>query len=810
MKNIKQIRENYNNVTRAKELQVNKLNTLVRAGLFESNKLPIVKRLLEKDPSKMTIAERKVAMSLLESLMSEFVAQNYGQLDEAANHLTKLDTRVKQGYPTDKEMPFIIILKRKAIRVYPDNQKVGLYYSQALDKYVSIPFGPNMGSINEALNPNYKYQGTLSDRESDPRYVTHTYDSGGKTKIRRADLYSQRVADLDDKDYKQLQKAYGSDSSMKWYEALGAKAGAAYARWKDKPSTAPPPSSSRVPNTKSKLPAPSPWASATSKPAAAAPTPTATASPKATTKTPKPRVAKTAAPKTTINKIRMSKKKRENLGMGDQPNFAYPNVEKKTKTFTYRSSEAPASGTEKPEAQSPRKRFNFDPKPTGTGPQPEVKVKPAGKRLRQKLQEKRELRELFNNNAVSPPDLLGDLMKNRGKVTPEKPNVGKTPSVSINLSTDKTPSAPRVGKTPSTPSTPKTPSAPRIGASVTPGVSTTVPTVGSSIKTTAGNILKVGSKVASKFMGPVGLALTAKAAYDQGPVTDSQREGDSQAQSGAANRFAAQKNRNISSEIPKVSAPEPEAPVEIEIPKGPEVDKPSVTTVTPQQAATTTNLPVVAPVVIPSATPSASLRTRRDQAKKSKENKLRRRIEIPLPDGEGSEKKVKGPPKFGLDVGLNKPQTFDPYVTLDRRTQTAYYKSLTNEENDSEILKRLKRERAKTHSYQFGGKANTSTPQSSSSSTPLSYQRRVQQRELQYYAQQPQTVSESIGYMIDNNINEMNINIKGNDIKINTTIANKINNLYESLNDENKTKMALMLEDSVDSFKQILNFAVRQ
>ena len=269
-------------------------------------------------------------------------------------------------------------------------------------------------------------------------------------------------------------------------------------------------------------------------------------------------------------------------------------------------------------------------------------------------------------------------------------------------------------------------------------------------------------------------------------------------------------------EQPEVRAPE--APIEIETPKGPEVDNSSVTTVTPQKSVSTTNTPVVASVVAPSAStnasteasPKASLRTRRDQAKKSKENKQRRRMEIPLPDGEGSEKKVKGPPKFGLDVGLNKPQTFDPYVTLDRRTQTAYYKSWTNEENDSEILKRLKRERAKTHSYQFGGKANTSTPQSSDSSTPLSYDRRVQQRQLQYLAQQPQTVSESIGYMIDNNINEMNINIKGNDIKINTTIANKINNLYESLNDENKTKMALMLEDSVDSFKQILNFAVRQ
>jgi hypothetical protein len=743
MKNIKQIRENYNNVTRAKELQVNKLNTLVRAGLFESNKLPIVKRLLEKDPSKMTIAERKVAMSLLESLMSEFVAQNYGQLDEAANHLTKLDTRVKQGYPTDKEMPFIIILKRKAIRVYPDNQKVGLYYSQALDKYVSIPFGPNMGSINEALNPNYRYQGTLSDRESDPRYVTHTYDSGGKTKIRRADLYSQRVADLDDKDYKQLQKAYGSDSSMKWYEALGAKAGAAYARWKDKPSTAPPPSSSRVPNTKSKLPAPSPWVSSTSKPAATAPAPapTATASPKATTKTTKPRVAKTAAPKTTINKIRMSKQKREKLGMGDQPNFAYPNVEKKTKTFTYRSSEAPArastpleksSGTERPEAQLPRKRLGFDLKPAGAGPQPEVKVKPAGKRLRQKLQEKRELQE------VAP--LALPLIMTGARIA--APHLGRLASKY----------APTIAKT--------------LGVGVKAKVATD--DMISSIKNSVATRTKNDERDAAEMARHSELNNVTSVNRDIAVPQDQTQQ------------------------LPGASVPNADAAL----------TKPD----TKVADLSGTNVAVKA---ADRAAVGASVITRRDQAKKSKENR-QRKPSLPLPDGEGSEKKVKGPPKFGLDVSLNKPQTFDPYVTLDRRTQTAYYKSLTNEENDSEILKRLKRERAKTHSYQFGGKANTSTPQSSSSSTPLSYQRRVQQRELQYYAQQPQTVSESIGYMIDNNINEMNINIKGNDIKINTTIANKINNLYESLNDENKTKMMLMLEDSVDSFKQILNFAVRQ
>jgi hypothetical protein len=149
MKSIKQIRQRYDVITESKEREADKLNALVRAGLFEENKLTIVKRALDKDPSNMTIAERKVTMSLLESLMTNFLSQNYEQLNEKADSLTKFDPRFKAGYPQDKDMPVVLILKRKAIRVYPDNQKVALYYSQALDKYVSIPFGSNMGSLNE-------------------------------------------------------------------------------------------------------------------------------------------------------------------------------------------------------------------------------------------------------------------------------------------------------------------------------------------------------------------------------------------------------------------------------------------------------------------------------------------------------------------------------------------------------------------------------------------------------------------------------------------------------------------------------------
>lgn len=68
------------------------------------------------------------------------------------DYLSKFDKKRPAGYPSDKEIPVVLVLKRKAIRVYPDNQKVVLYYSQALDKYISVPFGPQSDALGAALN----------------------------------------------------------------------------------------------------------------------------------------------------------------------------------------------------------------------------------------------------------------------------------------------------------------------------------------------------------------------------------------------------------------------------------------------------------------------------------------------------------------------------------------------------------------------------------------------------------------------------------------------------------------------------------
>jgi hypothetical protein len=53
---------------------------------------------------------------------------------------------IKESKNTESDPPFVLVLKRKAIRLYPDKTKVALYYSQKLDKYFSVPYGPSINS----------------------------------------------------------------------------------------------------------------------------------------------------------------------------------------------------------------------------------------------------------------------------------------------------------------------------------------------------------------------------------------------------------------------------------------------------------------------------------------------------------------------------------------------------------------------------------------------------------------------------------------------------------------------------------------
>lgn len=157
MKSIKDLREQYNLITEKEEHDMNKLTQLVRAGLFDAKKLSALKRAMDKPADKMTAQEKRMMINLLDALMAEVLSDKMvyrkikqDVMKEAKDYYATPDPRVQRvGYPSQKEAPSVLLLKRKAIRVFPDGQKVALYYAQAIDKYVSIPY--NEIGINEEV-----------------------------------------------------------------------------------------------------------------------------------------------------------------------------------------------------------------------------------------------------------------------------------------------------------------------------------------------------------------------------------------------------------------------------------------------------------------------------------------------------------------------------------------------------------------------------------------------------------------------------------------------------------------------------------
>lgn len=146
MKTTKQIRENYNRNRSSSDA----LEQLVFDGLLDESKLTLVRRALQEGRNTLTNAEKSALNECISAVVSE--KQEVELLDEAKkkNYLTKFDPRFGSKFPTDKVIPQILILKRKAIRVFPDNAKVALYYADSIDKYISIPFGEiGVGSVNE-------------------------------------------------------------------------------------------------------------------------------------------------------------------------------------------------------------------------------------------------------------------------------------------------------------------------------------------------------------------------------------------------------------------------------------------------------------------------------------------------------------------------------------------------------------------------------------------------------------------------------------------------------------------------------------
>lgn len=155
MKSIKDIRQNLEILAEeADNVEIRKLTALVKAGLFDSNKISLLKRALNKENIRMSKVEKDVLLELLDRLLSivlsnqsifSKVKQNVSESNEEYFEvvLDESDGRYSTKTMTNidiTQVPPIIVMKRKSIRIFPDGQKVALYWADRINKYISVPF----------------------------------------------------------------------------------------------------------------------------------------------------------------------------------------------------------------------------------------------------------------------------------------------------------------------------------------------------------------------------------------------------------------------------------------------------------------------------------------------------------------------------------------------------------------------------------------------------------------------------------------------------------------------------------------------
>ena len=133
-----------------------KFDMLVRAGLANKAQIQRIHKILDKMQEEKPVfnnADRMILQNIFNKMVD--LISNNKQIFTQARRVVKDDVDTIQAESLNevvdaKDPPYILLLKRKAIRIYPDNTKVALYHNKQLDKYFSVPYGPGVDSYIQA------------------------------------------------------------------------------------------------------------------------------------------------------------------------------------------------------------------------------------------------------------------------------------------------------------------------------------------------------------------------------------------------------------------------------------------------------------------------------------------------------------------------------------------------------------------------------------------------------------------------------------------------------------------------------------
>jgi hypothetical protein len=152
MKFLKNIREDI--VVEEEKSDYSKFDMLVRAGLANKAQLQRIHKILDKmqEPNpQFSSADRAIVVNIFNRMVD--VLSNNKQVFSLARKAVKEEEEIENSISTESidedyakpvDPPPVLVLKRKAVRVFPNRTRVALYFNDKIGRYFSVPYStPN-------------------------------------------------------------------------------------------------------------------------------------------------------------------------------------------------------------------------------------------------------------------------------------------------------------------------------------------------------------------------------------------------------------------------------------------------------------------------------------------------------------------------------------------------------------------------------------------------------------------------------------------------------------------------------------------
>jgi hypothetical protein len=129
-------------ITEEEKKDYSKFDALVRAGLANKAQVQRIHKILDKmgeDKPNFSPADRAIMQNLFNRMVD--LISNNKQIYSKAKQAVREDLNEATSSPLVPVPPIILVIKRKAVRLYPDGTRIALYYSDKMKRYFSVPFG---------------------------------------------------------------------------------------------------------------------------------------------------------------------------------------------------------------------------------------------------------------------------------------------------------------------------------------------------------------------------------------------------------------------------------------------------------------------------------------------------------------------------------------------------------------------------------------------------------------------------------------------------------------------------------------------